>query len=156
MVLGLVMLDTLRRMLGDSRPIDQLMLGIEFLVLLLIAYEVGMGIKDRWTEKRRKNLVEKRVGEMRNAIVKGQAIQTAAPKSMDASVAKWASDVDTWEIETRKLLQSYSAQAETAFMIDVPFNPNSFGSIGEPFRYGKLVSRLQNLRGIIEKSEVYF
>jgi hypothetical protein len=156
LVLGLVMLDTLRRMLGDSRPIDQLMLGIEFLVLLLIAYEVWTGIKDRWVEKRRKNLVEKRIGEMRNAIARGQALQLGTPKSMNSAVAKWASDVDSWEKETSELLRLYSAHAETAFLIDVPFDVHSLGSIGEPFRYGKLVGRLQNLRGIIEKSEVYF
>jgi hypothetical protein len=64
--------------------------------------------------------------------------------------------VDSWEQETQNLLRSYSAQSETAFLTDTSLVPSPSGMITDPYRYGKLMMRLQNLREIIEKPEVYF
>jgi hypothetical protein len=149
------MLDTLRRMFEGSRPIDRVMLVIELLVLVLIAWEVGVGILERCEAKKRRKIVEQRRNEMRDAMVEGQRLLQTVPKLMEP-IAKWASDVDAWERETQELLRSYSAQAETAFLIDTSFVPSTIGAIPDPRRYGKLMMRLQNLRAIIEKPEVYF
>ncbi len=74
------MLDTIRRMFADMRPIDTAMLIIEVLVLLLIAYEVVIGIKVRRKERKRKNEIEKRVKLLRNAMSEGQKIQHSWPQ----------------------------------------------------------------------------
>jgi hypothetical protein len=49
----LIMCDAIRRMLEGTRPVDQLMLVIEFLILVFIVWEFGWKVKD-WYQERRK------------------------------------------------------------------------------------------------------
>jgi hypothetical protein len=130
--------------------------GIEMLVLLLIAFEVYVGIKERRREHRRKRLVDERVSEMRKAMAAGQVLVLSNPQSDDPRVAGWAQAVSNWSEETRRLLKSYSEHAETAFMLRMPSSPSSYGSRGAVFEYISLLSGLENLKGIIEKPGVYF
>lgn len=73
---GLIMLDTLRRIFEGTRPIDTIMLIIELLVLLLIAYEVWAGIQARRQERKRKKEVEKRVSAMAIRIANGSPLSS--------------------------------------------------------------------------------
>ena len=51
LVVLLVILDTLRLMLYGTRPVDQLMLIIEFLILVFIVWEFGWKVRD-WAKAR--------------------------------------------------------------------------------------------------------
>jgi len=61
-----------------------------------------------------------------------------------------------WCEQTGGLLRSYSPQAETAFLHEIPEPPNKYGSIEAVFHYSRLMQRLTALQGIIEKPDVYF
>jgi hypothetical protein len=148
------MLDTIRRMFADNRPIDNVMLVVELLVLLLIAYEVWIGILERRKERKRKNDVREKVSALRNAMFEGQKIQHSWPK-IGGSRAECEAALNSWFEQTTKLLRSYSAHAETAFLCEVPEPPNKYGSIEAVFHYSRLMQRITNLQGIIEKPDVY-
>jgi hypothetical protein len=53
LIVLLIMCDTIRRMLEGTRPVDQLMLWIEFLILVFIVWEFGWKVKDWYRERRR-------------------------------------------------------------------------------------------------------
>lgn len=153
----LVILDHLRRMRGDSAAYSISMWVMEFLVLGLIAYEVLMGILERRASNKRKHIIGERVRTLRAAMLEGQRLQQSAVPSGDHRVAAWHQSVMQWTEKTRGLLAPYSPQAETSFddISDIP-HVNTYGSVGDPFVYAHLLARLRNLRGIIEKPDVYF
>ena len=148
------MLETLRRIFADSKPLDVIMFVMEFLVLLLIAYEVADHVLAKRSERKRKKLIEGRVAILRDAMAKGQKIQHSWPK-IGGSRAECEDAVSKWCEQTGLLLKSYSAHAETAFLHEVPESPNRYGSIEAVFCYSKLVQRMSNLQGIIEKPDIY-
>ena len=133
-------------------PLDRL---LEIGVFLLILYEVIIGVRKNRKEKRRKKQVDERVTALREAMSNGQHLQLSTPAGGSAQVSAWAQAVSNWGEATRKLLKSYSAHAESAFLLQMPMPVNILGSIGAPFEYMQLVSRLANLRGIIEKPDIY-
>jgi hypothetical protein len=143
------------------RPFDWLMLGIEVAVLIaILVFDIRGVRRERRHDKgelERKTLIDTRVGEMRTAMSKGQELLLSAPPvSDDPHVGAWAQAVSHWNEDTRQLLKSYSAHAETAFTLRIPDSPNHYGSIGAVFDYISLVSGLKNLQGIIEKPDTYF
>jgi hypothetical protein len=76
----LILCDTIRRMLEGTRPIDLWMLVIELLVLLLIAYEVGIGIFRSRQDKKRAQQVQARSEKIREVITAGQKLQHDVPR----------------------------------------------------------------------------
>lgn len=149
------MLDTIRRLFAGSRPVDILMLVIEFLVLGLIAYEVlGKVRKDQ--------RIKKRLIAMRGAMANGHSLQEAIPRGTGITDAarEWGKSVDLWVEETGRLLETYSPQAVVAFVHDPGELSKSVlaggGPIADPRRYTLLVRRLNNLKDIMEKPDVYF
>lgn len=82
-------------------------------------------------------------------------MQRSTPGNGDPRVGEWAQAVSNWGEETRVLLNSFSAQAESAFLLQVG-TPYVTGSQGAVIEYVFLISGLNNLRGIIEKPDVYF
>jgi hypothetical protein len=132
------------------------MLIIELLVLLLIAYEVIVSILEKIHERKRKKVVGERVKTLRDAMFEGQELRNSTTWGDDRErERKWVQDTKEWGERTRALLKSYSAHAEMAFLLEMPISPNDFGSMSQPFTLGTLLSRLNNLRSIIEKPEVY-
>ena len=155
LVVLLIMLDTLRRLFGDSRPIDMAMLVIELLVLALIAYEVTDKLVHRWKLERRKKMLLRLLAE-------AQELQQAAftlPEANDnASVIAWWNRVQPWERRTNEQLSRYSKQAAGAFMYSGsrPDKHYMGVAIGAQVYYGMLMWRMESLRNILEKIGAYF
>ena len=138
---------------NEYGPFDRF---VELGVFLFVGYEVVMGISHRHQATIRGKRIAERVAAMRDLMSKGQDLLLCSPPSGDPRVAEWAQAVSNWNEETRLLLKSYSAHAETAFLLRIPESPNRYGSIGAVFEYISLLSGMRNLRGIIEKPDVYF
>jgi hypothetical protein len=138
---------------GDVRPFDWLMLAIEILVLLLIFYEVAVGFRQKRTIKRRfKTLLI--------LISDGQALEDIAPLQQAdvAVVTKWKNDVLEWDNRANKTLASFSKQAVAAYVhdsVDAGVRYRGVAQDAHQVRVG-LKSRLDNLKSIMEKPDVYF
>jgi len=147
-VVLLMMLDTLKRF-SDSTAYAISMWLMELLVLLLIAYEVMAAI---W----RHQVVKRRLHTLLKSMEKGHKLEedTPHPGWPSERISPWKDSVNAWIQETQLLLKSYSAQAEIAFLHDPHvIQPNYRLPVRE---YHLLVTRLNNLRGIMERPEVYF
>jgi hypothetical protein len=138
------------------RPFDWLMLVVEILVLALIAYEIAITL---W----RKHVVNVRVARLFQQMSKGQELQKSAPHSLNTDsrmvAGRWVQSAREWSRETESLLASYSAQATAAFVLDTSGEmPPWYASIESSAQnqYSTLVVQLDNLRGIMEKPDVYF
>lgn len=138
---------------NEYGPFDRF---VELGVFLFVGYEVVIGIWHRHQGKKRSKLIAQRVAAMRDAMSKGQNLVLCVPTSGEPTVSDWAQAVSNWTEETRLLLKSYSAHAETNFLHRTPQSPSNDGSIEPWFEYISLMSGLNNLRGIIERSDVYF
>ena len=149
------MLDAIRRFFGDFRPADLTIVVIELVFVVIVSAEwATREIRDcrkRRRQRRRQQEIDLRVRALRDALWKGQELQLRTPGSGDPYVAAWRQAVSNWGEETRVLLKSFSAHAETAFL-----SPYITGSEGAVFEYISLMSRLDNLKGIIEKPDMYF
>jgi hypothetical protein len=142
-------------MLEGTRPIDLWMLIIELLVLLLIAYEVVIGV---WSKVR----TSRRVTTIFQYMARGQDLQAHAPPAgTDVSIpAAWVASVQEWIQQTHDFLAQYSPQAAASFIHDsggasVQYSGVSSYSQARDW-YRTLVSRINNLRRIMEKPDVYF
>jgi hypothetical protein len=162
--------NTIRRMFSGSRPFDWLMLAVEVLVLGLIAYEVIVGV----LRHSRKGQRRRRIGEITNTLSafmeKGKTLQGGLPctelaKELEADL--WMVEADKWATEAGEFLAGHSPTASVAFRLTPGTGTMALvvqNSEGATFTidgrqrhaYQRLVSRLENLRGIIEKPEVYF
>jgi hypothetical protein len=156
-------------MFEGVKPFDWLMLGIETAVLLLILYEVIIGIvRHREAEKRRKQLAEV-TQILSDFMFEGQSIQGETPNPhTGGDVMRWINLVTEWHIKVAQYLSSISSRAESAFSLIINSNEGtrvlhqSGDSVGfhvtghEGTHYRKLMTYLQNLRAIIEKPGAYF
>jgi hypothetical protein len=144
----------------DVRPFDWLMLVVEVAVLLaILIFEVRAICRERHHDREQRDrriLVAQRVAALRDAMSKGQKLRLCTPGSGDPHVEEWAQAVTNWGEETRVLLESFSAHAGAVFVTQMSSSPHITGSEGALFEYISLISRLDNLRGIIEKPDVYF
>ena len=113
LVLVLIMLDTLRRIFADTRPIDTAMLIIELLVLALIAYEVADKLAHRWKLQRRKKML---LGLLTEARELQRTAYTLREERDSSSAVAWWKQVQLWEATTNGRLSGYSQQAATYFM----------------------------------------
>jgi hypothetical protein len=150
------MCDTIRRMLEGTRPIDLWMLVIELLVLLLIAYEVVVGV---WSKVR----TSRRVATIFRYMAQGQNLQANAPPAGTTDISiptAWVESVKEWIQQTHNALTQYSPQAAASFIHDsggasVQYNSVSGHSQARDW-YRVLILRINNLRSIMEKPNVYF
>lgn len=135
-----MMLDSFRRMSqGVYGPYEISMRIMEFLALMLIAYEVFGSVRCQIKERKRKKIIDERVAAMRDAMrdamSRGQELQNSPPQMGDARVASWAKAVDEWTEHTRILVKSYSPHTEIAFLQESPSPVNQYGSIGAMGRW---------------------
>ena len=128
---------------------------LELAVCALILYEVIVGIRQRRESWHRTKVINKRIDAVREIIAKGQGLQNSAPKISDPNLQNWVTGVTVWSEETAVLLKSYSRQAEVSFQYDSRKPASSYMG-GAATYQALLASRLANLRGIMEKPEVYF
>ncbi len=153
------MLDAIRRFFGDFRPADLTIVVIELVFVVIVSAEwATREIRDcrkRRRQRRRQQEIDLRVRALRDALWKGQELQLRTPGSGDPYVAAWRQAVSNWGEETRVLLKSFSEHAETAFSLPMPSLPYITGSVGAVSEFVSLISHLNNLRGIIEKPDVY-
>ena len=163
--LGWVVTDILYRWFHDARPIDGLILLVDFLVLLAVLWFDGT---DRWHRRR----LSRRVAELSKFMEEGQQIQFSTPRppfddKYPAKFKIWRDSAETWNRATTKFLAARSARAAAAFShvanagsydpTVCPPNADAFhlqGTFGQP--YQQLSARLSNLQRIIEKPDAYF
>ena len=153
---------------GEYGPFDR---ALEIGVFGLILYEVWIGIKSRWADRKRK----KHLGQIRvvlsQALGRGDQLRQNAPDvQMEADYPwSWLKGVDLWSEKTANLISEYSTDAASAFTLIKQSNlfinsvelPNSVGRVfrvesGIRESYQRLVMQLSNLAEIMQKMEVYF
>jgi hypothetical protein len=156
------MIDSLYRLFKDARPIDDLILAVDFLVLAVIVWvEVG--------EKWHKRTLRCRVSELVHLLEKGQKLQSSTPSRLASSdgAPSWIEEVGRWSAETQDFLASRSSRASFAFMHVVNAamaDREVHRSDGTAFYLGGAVAdiyqvlqvKLDNLQRIMEKPEAYF
>jgi hypothetical protein len=148
----MIVLDTLRRMFGDVRPIDWAMLVVELLVLLLVAYEV---IEKLWKQGKEKRMT-KAIVRYRDA---GQALRTnvPAPQADEQFLVAWQQRVTAWTQESYDGIGRYSAHAASCFL----YPPSRMASqhigvhAGAQDYLSITLQRLEVLRGIVENASAY-
>ena len=177
------MIDILRRswaMISDgARPIDWLVVIVDFLVLVAILWFEGIGEWRHHKERKRRSNVERIVATLCGFMDKGQKIQREVPQpkpslhptyiEVTGEIKEWENTVGIWNGEVHEFLQKCSARAAASFVLiagtNQPANPQivymepggSFPIEGSQREsYQKLVVQLSNLRSIIEKPEAYF
>jgi len=140
-------------MLEGTRPIDLWMLAIELVILLVIVGEAAIGIRRYY--KRRPILAR-----LSKCMISGQALQNAVPVSgvQDNSLTTWSESVKAWVGETNTFLKKHSEGASSAFLQDRGGTSLRYGGVAWAVHdwYLTLLARLNNLRSIIEKPDVYF
>ncbi len=143
------MLDILRRFFSDARGIDWVMLIVELLVLLLIAYEI---IWEPW-KSRRLATAALRLADS------GEAIRQCTPVlSADAgAVDTWMKLLDSWVRESCGALEGRSAHAASAFRSLPGRKDGAYLGIHQAANdsYGALLQRIEILRNIAEKASLY-
>jgi hypothetical protein len=137
-------------MFEQTRPIDWVMLVIEAAVLAIIAYEsIRIALTHHRIEKRKKIIL----GLMND----GQAILEDVPTVHPERVDSWYQSAEAWTKRTRAVLESYSSQALTAFNhLRLPTVDYPNVSPGAHPAFKALIAKLDNLRSIMEKPEVYY
>ncbi|MGO8973760.1 MAG: hypothetical protein ACLQJ0_04945 [Steroidobacteraceae bacterium] len=144
----------LSQMFDGVKPFDWLMLLVELLVLLLIAYEVVIPAFHRRRTSRR-------LASLLALMNRGQKIQDAVPASGttdDLAISAWKTSVEEWLRDTHKTLVAYSPQASTIFLHDTGGTSLRYRGVAQNAHdyFVMLLARMNNLRAIMEKPEVYF
>jgi hypothetical protein len=160
---------TVWNMFEGVRPFDWLMLVVEIAVLLLILYEVVVGIRRHQEEAKRTAKLALIVASLATKMDEGYNLQITTPNpQLDTStVSDWIQSVRAWAYETEIILNHHSLRAVRAFTLVVDSSEAErmvYPTSGMPFyvtgnlreAYQRLLAQLNNLRNIIEKPEVYF
>jgi hypothetical protein len=135
-----------------SRAIDWWMLVIELLVLIVIAGEALLALRN-WCNKKNK------VAKIFELMAKGQQLQASAPTQQEAQlVGEWVGLVGTWQTKTNDFLRTCSPQASAAFFanFDVPTVHFAHIATGAHDYYITILVRLKNLRNVMEKPDTYY
>ena len=149
--MGTAIAQTLGRF-RDSLAYSISMWVMELLVLLLIAYEVfGKLGHDR--------NIRKRSVALNTLLTRGVELQSHPPYFgvTQEESGKWNQSVTAWVEETAEALQKWSTQAAATFRHGV-WHAASYPNIAPASHssFGLLSHRLDNLRKIMEKPEVYY
>lgn len=124
---------------------------MEFAVLGLIAYEVWDKIADR-------RRIKKRTKVLFGLLNTGQELLNGVPSvNYPENVAGWVEQVLAWTKEARTALEGYTAHALASFNhLNIPTVNYTGVSAGAHAHFKELMARLDNLRNIMEKPEVYY
>ena len=156
-------------MFEGVRPFDWVMLVVEILVLLLIAWEIGREEYFRRNDRNRKAALKKIADGISGFIERGQKLVIEVPECRDdfSPCHAWMGRVAQWSYETIQFLSTHSPAASAAFLL--VGDSQSLDNVvrkrdGSSFRvagnlrewYQELSVRLSNLHGIKEKADVYF
>lgn len=156
------MSDILRRMFGEARPIDDLILIVDFLVLVAILWFEG-------PEYLRKRRVNRRVKRLVKVMSAGRDLLKMRPKELgssfpeeiedESSLVAWQERVRLWLMDARQFLGTYSSPASVTLTDDLP--PLQYAtqaaSYWSALEWNTMLTDLLNkLHDIMEKSDVYF
>ncbi|MGB6802471.1 MAG: hypothetical protein WA899_02265 [Candidatus Sulfotelmatobacter sp.] len=161
---------TLRRMFEGVKPFDWLMLGIETAVLLLILYEVVVGIVRHCGARRRQKELSRIITSLSQFMDEGLELQKSVPDTATEQTGvlrSWITNTKAWGDKINTFLVARSRQASAAFLLVHDLSSSDsvvFAPSGEVFylasplreHYQRLLTQLNSLRQIIEKPEVYF
>jgi len=162
-------MDAIRRLFYGTRPIDAVMIVIELLVLIVIAWEALS------TYTHRKKML-RMVSMVSPYAERGLELQHSAPSRFVAEhdqhayltlAAQWKKRFHAWDKETKEFLSSVSQKAASLYLQflsseDTPhFAVDADGNTVRLFHdisgtYQVLQSRLSNLRRIMENPSAYF
>lgn len=155
-VLLVITADTLRRLfLQGPRPIDYVMLVIEFLVLVLIGGEMAIHAYRYFRHEKRKRALLANLFE-------GQRLISEAPSTSVAdyeTAHRWELLVTQWRGGTTALLRQYSDAAAATFSQPVgTLEATTHYANVSPYAqkgYREMQTGLNNLRLIIENPDTY-
>jgi hypothetical protein len=163
------MAKTLQHMFEGIRPFDWLMLVIEALVLIVIIFAEITGWMRRRRESRRHSFLNAKSLELSKMMDIGQRLVSTVPNPSFASPQEfmlWVHSVAGWTDKVSKIMSLDSPHAVTDFMLAadsqsidamVSAHGRSFALSGEIWEsYWRVVTRLENLRRIVERPEAYF
>jgi hypothetical protein len=164
------MCGTILRLFDGTRPIEWVTLGVEVLVLGVIALEIFFDSRRRGAEHRKRLTINERLVDVSKMMNKGQRIQSIVPDPYGTSdppiLKRWTESVEAWVKETNSSLAQYSSRAATAFLLitDAGSRDSVVYASGRQFIltgetrecYQKLVAHLENLKRIMEIPEAYF
>jgi hypothetical protein len=145
-------MSALFRVLASSQPIDVAILGVECLLLFVLAYQQFIRIRHK------RNLATQ-LSKLFYALAEGQELQAIAPDTTEedsAGVGKWRHAVRDWVDVTRTTLEGCSGNAVISFMHNSGLKLTHSGRINARSEYESLVARLNNLRSIMEHMDAYF
>jgi hypothetical protein len=165
----LFMANTLHHMFEGIRPFDWLMLVIEVLVLIVIIFAEIAGWMRRRKESRRHSFLNAKSLELSKMMDTGQRLMSIVPDPAFASPQAfmfWVQTAADWTDQVSKIMSPHSSRAVADFMLAtnsqhidamVSAHGRNFALSGEIWEtYWRLVTRLENLRRIVERPETYF
>jgi hypothetical protein len=158
-------------MFEGVKPFDWIMLGIEAAVLLLILYEVIIDIVRHHQATCRRKGLNQIVTSLSQLMDEGLRLQRSVPDTAEQEfevLQRWMMDTSAWADKASDFLAARSRRASAAFLLvhdsssadSVVFTSSGdqLFYLASPLRehYQRLLTQLDNIRQIIEKSEVYF
>jgi hypothetical protein len=157
-------------MFEGVKPFDWLMLGIEAAVLLLILYEVVVGVMRHNEMKCRKKALSVITTSLYHLMDEGLELQRCVPNTATDEteiLQSWMTNTTMWGAKASELLADRSPQASATFSLvhdlsssdSVVFTPSGeVFYLASPLRehYQRLLAQLNSLRQIMGSPEVYF
>ena len=146
------------RMLTEgARFIDWAILVVDFLVLAVILW---LDAPERFHKRK----VRKRLAMVQRIMLDGHNLRASAPTTVPDvthnAATQWVQSVQAWIDGSYQSLADTSMQAALAFIHRDVAPDVIFGGISERanarHQFGELLHRLDNLRNIMEKADVYF
>jgi hypothetical protein len=156
-------------MFEGIRPFDWLMLVVEVLVLVIIAYEFIAEALRRRTDQKRRLFLNALVLRLSPLIDEGERIRSTAPDPLATTqyfITRWTDSVSSWTKKTEALIAGHSSSASATFMLisesqcvddAVSYHGHHFFLSGPTSETHKaLTLHLENLRRMVDRPEAYF
>jgi hypothetical protein len=145
----------LHMFIEGARPIDWAILIVDFLVLAVI---VWLDAPERFHKKQ----VRKRLLLVQRIMLDGHALRNSVygANTNTETASEWTHSVQTWIDTSHQSLANVSMQAALSFMHRNVAPDVSWGGVTHrqdvSKQFQELLVRLDNLRNIMEKADVYF
>ena len=154
--LAMIMLcDLIRRFFGDFRPADLVSSALELAFIVVVLW---LELPERFHKKK----VSKSLRAVQLSMVLGQKLQNSVPSSSQdpSQTHAWAKSVQDWIQDTQREMAKHSTQAGISFAHFAGGASSTISYSGMSTHtqrwYKELLWRLDNLRNIMEKADVYF
>jgi hypothetical protein len=148
---------------NEYGPFDRF---LEIGIFAFFAYEIAHGLFTRRKAKKRATEVAARTDQMFACKVEGQKLWHTVPSvhspqevnALYASIRSWESSVQSWIMDTNRILQGFSPLASATFLDDAAVGSGTYDGVPQQAMhyYRMLNQRLINLRAILESPDRYF